>query len=180
MSGLLDYLLARVRRQELLQEADRKGPARELRLSRKQKAGAEQSSVEGKSAAAFEEKHLVVRRGSAEDMPRISDFLEFNGIPRWVAFEERFIVVEEDGRLVAVLRFREDLEKLCLGLLVTGPFSEERTLAVALYSGARVMAHGLGLREVRIHGNSHRMYPRVAGFHRCKAGWRVDVAGAAG
>lgn len=177
MSGLLDCLLAQVRRQELLQEAGRKGLARELRLFRKQKADA--GSVGDKSAVAFEERHIEVRRGSAEDMHRISDFLEFNGIPRWVAFEERFIVAEEGGRLVAVLRFREDLERLRLGLLVTGPFSRERALAVALYSGARVMAHGLGLREVRIHGNSHRMHPRAAGFHKCKAGWRVDVASAA-
>lgn len=165
MSGLLDCLLARARREELLHEAGQK------RL-----AGAGRSPEEIKPAADFEESHVEVRRGSAEDMLRISDFLEFNGIPRWVAFEERFIVAEEGGRLVAAMRFREDPEKLRLGLLAIGPFPGQRRLAVALYSGAKAMACGLGLGEVRIHGDSHRTHPRAAGFHRCESGWRMDVA----
>lgn len=176
MSGLLDCLLARARRQELLKEAGWRGLARNPHPSRKQKPDAGRSPAEDKFA--FEERRIEVRRSSAEDTPRISDFLEFNGIPRWVAFEERFIVAEESGRLVAAVRFREDVGGLRLGLLATGSISGERALAVALYSAAKVMARGLGLREVHIHGNSHRTYPRAAGFHKCEFGWRVDVAGA--
>jgi hypothetical protein len=55
--------------------------------------------------------------GLAEDAPRIAELLELNGIPRWVAFEERFILAEDEGKLVAVLRFRENSEFLFLGLL---------------------------------------------------------------
>jgi hypothetical protein len=114
------------------------------------------------------QKCTEVRLGLEEDAPRIAKLLELNGMPRWVAFEERFIIAEEDGDLLAVLRFREDSERLYLGLLVTDPWAEEHSLAVALYAGARVIARRLGLREIRARIFQSDTYPHDAGYRR----WR--------
>ena len=101
-------------------------------------------------------------------------------MPRWVAFEERFIVVEEDGALTAAMRFREGTGWLYLGLLITDPWADEHSVAVALYSGARAIAEGLGLREVRAQPRGHETHLREAGYRRWGGGWRLDVCDAAG
>jgi hypothetical protein len=119
-----------------------------------------------------------VRQGLAEDAPRIAELMELNGIPRWVAFEERFILAEDEGKLVAVLRFREDSECLLLGLLVAGPSADEGSVAVDLYTGARVMARGLGLRMIQARTRQDETYPREAGYRRWREGWQLDVTGA--
>jgi hypothetical protein len=162
------------RHQELLREASQERLAQELRRARK--ASAEGSPTSDATAPA--EKRPEVRPGLAEDAPRIAALLELNGIPRWVAFEERFIIAEDDGRLVAVLRFREDCEQLYLGLLVADPWAEEHSLAVALYTGARVMAHEFGLREIQARTRQNETHPREAGYRRWRGGWRLDVVGA--
>jgi hypothetical protein len=104
--------------------------------------------------------------------------MEQHGVPRWVAFEERFILAEDEGRLVAVLRYREGSECLFLGLLVAEPRAEESTVAVDLYIGARVMARGLGLREIRARTRRDEMYPLEAGYRRWGEGWKLDLTGA--
>jgi hypothetical protein len=104
--------------------------------------------------------------------------MEQNGIPRWVAFEERFILAEDEGRLVAVLRYREDSECLFLGLLVAEPRAEEGAVAVDLYTGARVLARALGLREIRARTRRDEAYPRQAGYRRWREGWQLDLTGA--
>ena len=160
------------RHQELLREANEERLARELRRARK-------TSAEGlpmSDATAPAKKCPEVRLGLAKDAPRIAELLELNEIPRWVAFEERFIIAENDGRLVAILRFREDSERLYLGLLVTDPWAEEHALAVALYAGARVMAHELGLREIQARTRHNETHPREVGYRRWRGGWRLDVA----
>ena len=174
MGGLADLWLAVRRHQELLEEASQGRLTRELRRARK--ARAEKPPAGGAGAPVG--KRADVRRGLVEDAPRIAELLELNGMPRWVAFEERFIIAEEDGELVAVLRFREDFERLYLGLLVTDPWADEGSLAVALYTGARVMARGLGLREIRVRTRQHETFPREAGYRRWRGGWRLDVTGA--
>lgn len=93
-------------------------------------------------------------------------------MPRWVAFEERFIVVEEGGALTAAIRFREGTEALYLGLLITDPWAEEHSVALALYSGARAIAEGFELREVRVQTRLHETYLREAGYRRWRGGWR--------
>ncbi len=173
MSSLGDWWFTG-RHQELLREASQKRLAQELRRARK--TSAEEPPTGNATAPAG--KRTDVRLGLAEDAPRIAKLLELNGMPRWVAFEERFIIVEEDGELVAVLRFREDFERLYLGLLVTDPWADEGSLAVALYTGARVMARGLGLREIRARTRQHETFPREAGYRRWRGGWRLDVTGA--
>jgi hypothetical protein len=174
MSGLEGWWFAG-RHQELLREASQERLAQELRRVRKTSAKESPTS----DATAPAEKRPEVRPGLAEDAPRIAELLELNGIPRWVAFEERFIVAEDDGKLVAVLRFREDSERLYLGLLVTDPWVDEHSLAIALYTGARIMAHEFGLREIQARTRQNEIYPREVGYRRWRGGWRLDVAGAA-
>jgi hypothetical protein len=41
---------------------------------------------------------VEVRWGFREDEARVAELLELNGVPRWAAFEERYIVAEEKGR----------------------------------------------------------------------------------
>jgi hypothetical protein len=163
------------RHQELLREANQRRLANELRRTRK--ARKEKPPTSGAHAPAI--KRTKVRPGLAEDAPRIAELLELNGMPRWVAFEERFVVAEEAEELVAVLRFRDDSQRLYLGLLVTDPWADERSLAVALYAGARLMAHGLGLREVRARTREHEKHLREAGYRRCSGGWRSEVTDSA-
>ena len=114
-----------------------------------------------------------VRWGLSEDEIWVAKLLELNGMPRWVAFEERFIVAEEGGKLVAAMRFREEAERLQLGLLVTDPWAEEHSLAVALYAWARTMARELGLREVRARTRRHESHLCEAGYSRFVGGWRT-------
>jgi hypothetical protein len=174
MMGLGDWWFTG-RHQELLREASQERLARELRRARK--SSAEESPTSDATEPA--QKRPEVRPGLVEDAPRIAELLELNEIPRWVAFEERFIVAEDDGKLVAVLRFREDSERLYLGLLVTDPWAEEYSLAVALYTGARVIAHELGLREIQARTRQNETHPREAGYRRWRGGWRLHITGAA-
>jgi hypothetical protein len=174
MRGLADSWLTE-RHRELLREASQARLAKELRRARKACA----VEPEASDADAPARTRTDVRPGLAEDAPRIAGLLELNGLPRWVAFEERFIVAEEAGKVLGVLRFRADPERLDLGLLVTDPWAEEHTVAVALYAGARVMARALGTREVRARTRRHETYPRDAGYRRCSGGWRLEITGAA-
>ncbi len=100
-------------------------------------------------------------------------------MPRWVAYEERFIVAEEDGALVAALRFRDDFERLHLGLLVTDPWTEEHAAVAALYDGALAMARGLGLREIQAVTRRHQTFLRRAGYRRWWGAWRLQTNGPA-
>jgi hypothetical protein len=164
------------RHEELIREANQQRLARKARRARKLRARSEESEARRASAG----KPPAVRLGLASDAWRIATLLELNGMPRWVAFEERFVVVEEGGALTAAMRFREGPELLYLGLLITDPWAEEHTVTVALYSGARAIAEGLGLREVRAQPRGHETHLREAGYRRWGGGWRLDVCDAAG
>lgn len=72
---------------------------------------------------------IEVRWGLEADEERVSDLLELNGVGRWVAFEERFIVAERGGEVLAALRYRTEPKKLVVGLLVVDPWAGERALA---------------------------------------------------
>src|SRR4028118_93360 len=85
-----------------------------------------------------------VRWGFAEDEPAVADLLQLNGMPRWVAFEERFVVAERDGKVWGALRYRTESKRLLLGLLVVDPWAGEERLARALYAGAAALARALG------------------------------------
>ena len=66
-------------------------------------------------------------------------------MPRWVAFEELFVVAEEHGEVTAAVRYRPGRGRLLLGLLVADPWRDGNALAGALYSGARALAWDAGI-----------------------------------
>lgn len=120
---------------------------------------------------------IRVRWGLEEDEEGIAELMDLNGMCRTLAFEERFIVAVRDGKVLAVLRYRTEPERLLLGLLVSDPWIQERPLAVALYAGARELARETGAQEVLAHPVQHAGdYPREAGYRRrYPGGWRLDT-----
>ncbi len=165
MSGWLDLELARERRAELLREADGRRLAREVARS---------------AAGEVKERGTEVRWGLAEDEAAVADLLQLNGMPRWVAFEERFIVAERGGRLVGAVRYVTESKRLSLGLLVVDPWAGERRTAAALYRRAVDLARDLGALEVLATTARGSSYPAGAGYHRAGRGWRTPVSTEAG
>jgi hypothetical protein len=162
------------RREELLKEAERGRLVRELRKAREAReegVGSHESSVRGS-------KGIEVRWGLLEDETKIAELLELNGMPRWVAFEERYVVAEREGEILAALRYRTEPKRLLLGLFISDPCAEEHPLAVALYAGAGKLAREIGVGEVLARPLPHADYPREAGYRRRGLHeWRLEVAG---
>lgn len=159
------------RHKELVREAEHQRMARGLREARK--ARAEERSGEDRTGLPED---IEVRWGLLEDEAGIADLLELNGMPRWIAFEERYIVAEKDGEILAALRYRTEPKRLLLGLLVSDSWAEERPLAVALYTGAEELAREMGVGEVLARPFPHGDYPREAGYRRrARREWRLDA-----
>jgi len=156
----LDLELARERRGELLREAAGRRLAREAARP---------------AAGEVRDKGIEVRWGLAEDEAAVADLLQLNGMPRWVAFEERFVVAERGGRLVGAVRYVTESKRLSLGLLVVDPWAGERRTAAALYRGAADLAQDLGALEVLATTSRGSAYPAEAGYHRYGRGWRSPV-----
>ena len=114
---------------------------------------------------------VQVRWGLHEYEEKVSELLELNGMPRSIAFEERFIVAEKEERVLADLRYRTEPKRLMLGLLLPDPWADERALAVALYIGAGKLAQEMGVREVRARTERRVNHPSVAGYRRRIGGW---------
>jgi hypothetical protein len=142
MNSHLHLWLARDRCEELLREAAR---ARLVGRLRRVREGGEPSI--GRTVGVREK--TEVRLGRDDDAAQISRLLDLRGVPSWVALEERFLVAERGGRIVAVARFRQDGQWLYLGFFATNPRTDEGSLAACLNSGARAVARELGLRGVR-------------------------------
>ena len=160
------YSAWRERRRELLREAQERALARERRKARAAFAPWDKGS-----------ETVEVRWGVPEDEAEVAELLELNGMPRWVAFEERFVVAERDGAILAAVRYRTQPKRLLLGLLIADPCAGKRRLAVDLYEGARGLALELGASDIvakvdpRLAG-----YPHKAGYHRWGGGWRMDLS----
>ena len=170
MNGWAEFRAAEERREELMREAERVRLVRTLREARTRR----EANLYGVSGESLTE-GIEVRWGMAEDEARIAELLELNGMPRWVAFEERFIVAERDGEVLAALRYWTEPKRLVLGLLVTDPWAEERSLAVALYAGVRELALEMGVKEIRARSDRYSEYPREAGYRRRRGGWHLEV-----
>lgn len=155
----------RQRREELVREAQTRALAREAR-----RVGEAFAATEGKPAG------LAVRWGLAEDEPAVADLLQLNGMPRWVAFEERFIVAEKGGKLVGAVRYRTESKRLLLGLLVVDPWAGEGRIGRALYAGSLGLARELGVAEILAARVGRANYPALAGYRRAGRGWRSPVA----
>ena len=134
------------------------------RLAKRGRPGGEETEFEG----------VEVGWGLAEDEPAVADLLELNGMPRWIAFEERFVVAQKDGKVLGGVRYRMESKRLLLGLLVVDPWAGEERLARALYRGAGELAREIGVSEV-VTSVSQAGYPGRAGYRRRGRGWRLDV-----
>jgi hypothetical protein len=153
-------------RRELLQEVQERQLEREARRARKTRA----TRIYSKRPVAVE-----VRWSLLEDEAKVAELMELNGMPRWVAFEGRFVVAERDGEVLAAVRYRTEPRRLLLGLLVADPWAGERRLAVALYAGARRLA--LGASDVVAKIDWRRAnYLYDAGYRRWRGGWRMDLS----
>jgi hypothetical protein len=170
MSYWMDFGGWKERHRELVREAERVRLARALRRARTSRAlRVEDSGPDG----------IEVRWGLVGDGPRIADLLELNGMPRWVAFEERYMVAEREGEVVAALRYRTEPGRLVLGLFVADPRVEKRSLAVVLYGQARELALESGAREIRAWAVPYADYSKEAGYRRRGGEWRSAVVGTA-
>jgi hypothetical protein len=159
------------RRRELLRDAERWRLARTVHEARKARAKERSGGDYVKPPGG----RVEVRWGLLEDGPKIADILELNGMPRWVAYEERFIVAEKEGEALAAVRYRMVPNWLLLGLLVTDPWSEERPLAIALYFGAGKLAQEMGLKDVWAKADRRVDYLHKAGYRRLLGGWHLEA-----
>ncbi|HET7477992.1 MAG TPA: hypothetical protein VFJ72_00610 [Rubrobacteraceae bacterium] len=168
-----EFEMYRERSRDLLREAE------EARLAREARNG----KVEKRRRLPLREDErasIRVRWGCVEDEAGIADLLDLNGMPRWVAFEERFIVAVENGVVRAALRYRTESKRLMLGLLVVDPWAGERRLARALYTGARDLGREMCVREVLAASGTRADYPGDAGYRRRGKVWRWDATQPAG
>ena len=166
MGDLFGLEMAKVRQEELLREAEERRIARSLRRFRR--------GAKGRSEEPAEPEGVEVRWGLAGDERAVADLLELNGMPRWISFEDRFVVAEKDGKVLGAVRYRTESKRLILGLLVVDPWAGEERLARALYRGAGELARELGVHEV-VASASLARYPGMAGYRRRGRGWRLDV-----
>ena len=168
MRDWADFGVWEERHKELMREAEHRRLVRRLREAREEDNSGDNSveQLEG----------IEVRWGLLEDEPAIAKLLELNGMPRWIAFEERYIVAEKEGEILAALSYRTEPKRLLLGLLVSDPWAEERPLAVALYSRAGELAREMGVGEIIARPFPYEDYPREAGYRRRgRREWRLDA-----
>ena len=117
-----------------------------------------------------------VRRACSEDEAAMRGLLDMNGLPRWTAAEERFLVVERGGEILAALEYRVLGGYLVLGLLVADPWVGERWVARALYAEAHALAKQMGLRGVEASDAIGRNYPHDVGYFMGGSGWRLGAS----
>jgi hypothetical protein len=163
-----DLEIARGRQEELLREAEERRIAGALRKARR-------SVKEDRRSSTRELEGVEVGWGLAEEESRVADLLELNGLPRWVAFEERYIVAQKDGKVLGAVRYRMESKRLILGLLVVDPWAGEERLALALYRGSKELAREIGAKDI-VASEARAGYPGRAGYRRWGRGWRVDLA----
>ena len=146
----------RERSKDLLREAEQRRMARELRQARRAK-------------------RIEVRWSLPGDEHKIAVLLELNSRPPWEAFEDRFIVAEEKGKILSALPYQTTSKRLWVGLLITDPWVEERSVARALYAGLSDLARGIGVGEILAQPVSYADYPYEAGYLRCGPWWWLDA-----
>ncbi|MGH3090019.1 MAG: hypothetical protein ACRDSJ_22285 [Rubrobacteraceae bacterium] len=117
---------------------------------------------------------IEVKWGLEDDGEAIADLLEFDGASRRAAFEERFIVAKEGGRVRAAIRVEAVPGRMFVWGFVADPRVREREFAVAVYRGAWELAREIGIKEVRADVGG-RWDPLIeAGYRRTVGGWVLD------
>jgi hypothetical protein len=117
---------------------------------------------------------IRVRWAGSEDEAGIAELLELNGMSRWEAFEERFIVaVGPEGRVLAALRYRTAFKRLMIGLPVADPWAEEPVLVKYLYAGVASLAREMEVKEVVADG--YEGHPYEAGYYRGIGSWQLET-----
>src|SRR5215207_1976803 len=159
--------MARERRQELLREAEERRIAGILRRARR-------NVGEDRHGGVSRLEDVEVRWGLAEEESAVADLLQLNGMPRWIAFEERFVVAKKDGKVLGAVRYRTESKRLLLGLLVVDPWADEERVARALYRGAGELAGEMCVGEV-VASVTRADYPGSAGYRRWGRDWRLDA-----
>ncbi len=161
------------RRAELARHVERRRLVRALREARRSRA----EERYGDGYGELSDGGIEVRWCLLEDEPKVANLLELNGMPRWIAYEDRYVVAEKDGEILAAVRYRAEKERLLLGLLISDPWVEERPLAVALYAGAGELAREMGVTEVIARPFPYLGdYPREAGYRRRgRSEWRLEA-----
>lgn len=166
--GWWDDHVVSERRRELLREAGERRLARLAREGDGRQDAARMADVPAGKVG------IGVRWGREVDDEMVADLLQLNGMPRWIAFEERFVVAERNGKILAALRYRMEPKKLVLGLLVADPWAGERDLATALYAGAGELACEIGARDVLAQAGAPD-YLAGAGYRWRGRGWHLDA-----
>ena len=156
MDPWINLELWRERNKDVLREAEQRRLAQELQEARRAKG-------------------IEVRWSLPGDEHKIADLLELNGRPRWEAFEERFIVAQQKGKILSALPYQTTSKRLWVGLPVTDPWVEERSVARALYAELSDLAREIGVSEVLAQPVSYADYPYEAGYLRCGPWWWLDT-----
>lgn len=120
-------------------------------------------------------REIEVRWSGEEDVEAVGDLLEFDGLSRRGASEERFLVAEEEGRVRAAARVRAAPGRMDLRGFVADPRVKEREFAAELYRGAWALARELGIPEVWVDDDRRRDSLLAAGYRRRIGGWRLDA-----
>ena len=122
--------LARERQRELLREAEERRTARcSAEVSSKRRGGRARRTG-GTSRV------LRCAGGLRRMSAAVAELLELNGMPRWISFEERFVVAERDGKVLGAVRYRTESKRLLLGLLVVDPWAGEERRGKGAVRGA--------------------------------------------
>ncbi len=93
-----------------------------------------------------------------------------------MAFEERFIVAKEGGRVIAAARVVAMPGRMSLRGFVAVPRVREGEVACEVYRGVAGVARELGIPEVRVDDDRRRESLLAAGFRRRLGGWRRDAS----
>ncbi|MDQ3507733.1 MAG: GNAT family N-acetyltransferase [Actinomycetota bacterium] len=121
------------------------------------------------------ERGIEVRWSEVGDVEAVGNLLEFDGSSRDGAFGDRFIVAEEEGRILAAARVWAAPGRMDLWGFVSDPRVRGDEIAAEMYRGAWELARELGVPEVWADDDRHRESLLEAGYRRRIGGWRHDA-----
>lgn len=116
---------------------------------------------------------IEVRWSGADDIEAVGNLLEFDGSSTTGGDADgRFIVAEEDGMVVGVVRVRAVPSRMDLWGFVADPRVGADEIAEETYRGASELAGELGVPAVWADDEWHRDALLAAGYRRRVGGWK--------